>query len=170
MAVQKLAIAVASIAASPVGLAVFRDMLRHVRPYLPRESIHHLSDILFCVKLYANAAQKDRRNPGDPRSRPEDPQMLRSRTGEIQETHAAGPRICHNPRLHAFSLDRLWDSPCSCSLTQSSCLRASYAFSSWQHLYRLWNRAKRADELLLCSSFCGPQAAKRCVDDANCYL
>ena len=86
--------------------------------------------------------------------------MLRSRTGEIQETHAAGPRICHNPRLHAFSLDRLWDSPCSCSLTQSSCLRASYAFSSWQHLYRLWNRAKRADELLLCSSFCGPQAAK----------
>jgi hypothetical protein len=58
--------------------------------------------------------------------------MLRSRTGEIQETHAAGPRICHNPRLHAFSLDRLWDSPCSCSLTQSSCLRASYAFSSWQ--------------------------------------
>ncbi len=88
-----LTIAVANIAASPVGLVMFRDMLRHVRPYLPRESIHHLSDILFCVQLYAT----------------EDPQMLGSRTGEIQETHTTGPRICHNPRLHAFSLNRLWD-------------------------------------------------------------
>jgi hypothetical protein len=88
----------------------------------PRENIHHLPDILFCVKLYANVAQLDRRNPGDPHRRPEDPQMMRSRTGEIQETHVPGPRICHNPHLHVFSLDHLWDSPCSCSLTQSSCL------------------------------------------------
>jgi hypothetical protein len=122
LSVQKLAIAVVRIAVLTVGLAMFRDMLRHVRLYLPRESIHHLSDILFCVKLYANAAQQDRRNPGDPHISPEDPQMLRSRTGEIQENHAAGPRICHNPLLHALSLDRLWDLPCSCSLTQSSCL------------------------------------------------
>ncbi len=39
-----------------------------------------------------NSAQEDRRNPGDPRSRTEDPQMLCSRPGEIQETHAAGLR------------------------------------------------------------------------------
>jgi hypothetical protein len=31
-----------------------------------------VSDILFCVKLYANAVQQARRNPGDPHSRPED--------------------------------------------------------------------------------------------------
>jgi hypothetical protein len=47
--------------------------------------------------IYANAAQQARRNPGDPRSRPEDPQMLCSRPAEIQETHAAGPRISHIP-------------------------------------------------------------------------
>ncbi len=67
-------------------------------------------------------------------------QMLLSRTGEIQETHAAGSRICHNHRLHAFSLDHLWDTTCSCSLTQSSCLWASYAFSRCQHQYPLDKR------------------------------
>ncbi len=39
-----------------------------------------------------NIYAKARRNPGDPRSRTEDPQMLCSRPGEIQETHAAGLR------------------------------------------------------------------------------
>jgi hypothetical protein len=40
---------------------------------------------------HKNAAQQDRRNPGDP-THPHT-QMLRRRTGEIQETHTAGPRI-----------------------------------------------------------------------------
>ena len=39
-----------------------------------------------------DAAQLVRRNLGDPRSRTEDPQMLCSRPGEIQETHTAGLR------------------------------------------------------------------------------
>ncbi len=42
--------------------------------------------------IYANAVQQARRNPGDPRSRTEDPQILCSSPGEIQETHAAGLR------------------------------------------------------------------------------
>jgi hypothetical protein len=39
--------------------------------------------------IYANFAHQDWRNPGDPHIRTEDPQMLLSRTGEIQETHTA---------------------------------------------------------------------------------
>ncbi len=42
--------------------------------------------------IYANAAQQARRNPGDPLSRTEDPEMLCNRSGEIQETHAKGLR------------------------------------------------------------------------------
>jgi hypothetical protein len=42
--------------------------------------------------IYANDTQQARRNPGDPHNRTEDPQMLCSRPGEIQETHAAGLR------------------------------------------------------------------------------
>jgi hypothetical protein len=90
---QKLVIVVASIETSPVGLAMFRDMLRHVRPYLPRESIHHrFGHLIMCETLRkccsagpekfrrptqqargsANTAKQTRRNPGDPHSRPED--------------------------------------------------------------------------------------------------
>jgi hypothetical protein len=59
---------------------------------------------------------------------------------------------------------RLWDSSCSCSLTQSLCLWASYAFSSWRHLYRLWNNP---NALTSCCALLSDRPATATTSDTN---
>jgi hypothetical protein len=72
---------------------------------------------------HKNAAQQARRNPGDPRSHILQPKtsniyanaaQQRSRPGEIQETHATGPRISHTPTYMHKQLQQHFQSTPTC--------------------------------------------------------
>ncbi len=85
---------------SPVTLfrVLWRTHFNNPRICSHGSSSHHLRHLQpKTSNIYENASEQDQGNPGDPSSSPEVPQILHNRTGEIQETHTAGPRISHIP-------------------------------------------------------------------------
>jgi hypothetical protein len=90
-------------------------------------SSHHLRHLQpKTSKIYTNAVQQARRNPGDPHISPEDPQMLHRRSGETQETHTAGPRIIIIP-TYMHKHPHQW----FVRLSTSPCFRSSAYALTW---------------------------------------